>query len=696
MSIPREKVEEYAREVWSTHHDRFSTMKYSWEDLEARYGSKLRANSIAARTEAKAPLGKAYSMVENALPRLLSQQPRYKYMARGREDVETTDMFEEFAQYQWAQAEVQEKLVELTRWGLICGLVGWKMGWKKETKLKKKRVKEIGGIEITNPILDKTLGKFVKRKPKDVEEVISNYTFEVIKPFDLVWDISATSASNARAMGQTFRKTIAELEKEGFDTEGLVPSTKREIDYWRERMEEKDDVNESIMPKETKDTEVEVVEMYVTMTDDQNIKRNYVVHLATSDYAGEAGKPLVIRFAESPFDEQFIPMGVWRPTMRPGKFYGFGIIEPSRGMIDAEEDYFNMILEAEWVNVSRPMVYNPDFLHKPEAIKFEPRMLIPSKGGDINQAVSILDTPKPDIGGGMGLMEYLKVGQQNVSGITDFQTGSGEVKGAKTLGEIQIKTEESNARIKMMLDSFEKEVLQPMGKYALWLNQQFLSDEKSIVYRVVGKKGAFNEKKINFKKIEAIKDVIVVGGSSAMVMQQSEIQKWSLLLNQASQEVPLIQTGMGVPINRETIWVKMLEEGFQIKDIDNYLPSVKEREEEEVGGKQKQLELALKETENPFTARVTPEQDHEVHMQIHQTAADTGGTKERQYTEEEIQRMIQHIDEHAQAAGGLTPNYEQNVNASPQQMAGGPGMGAAPTQPTSGGQAPGGMPPMAG
>jgi hypothetical protein len=296
----------------------------------------------------------------------------------------------------------------------------------------------------------------------------------------------------------------------------------------------------------------------------------------------------------------------------------------------------------------------------------------------------------------MNMMEYLKAGQQNTSGITDYQSGSDQIKGAKTLGEIQIKTEESNARIKMMLDSFEKEVLQPMGKQVLWLNQQYLADEKKIMYKVLGKKGELGEKRINFKDIENVKDVSVVGGSSAMVLQQSEIQKWSLALNQAAQEVPMMQMGAGVPINREALWIRLLEEGFMIKDIETFLPSVKEREEEKIGGKQAQLDLALQESENPFTARVTPDQDHEVHMKIHQSAADSGGTKTRQYTDEEVQRMIQHIDEHAAAAGGQTPNYEQNGNQTSPSMAGGQRMGTAPTGPTSGGPGPGNMPPIAG
>ena len=42
--------------------------------------------------------------------------------------------------------------------------------------------------------------------------------------------------------------------------------------------------------------------------------------------------------------------------------------------------------------------------------------------------------------------------------------------------------------------------------------------------------------------------------------------------------------------------------------------------------------------------------------------------------------MVQHIDEHAAAAGGITPNYEQNVQQAPQGMAGGPPMGEVPPQ----------------
>jgi hypothetical protein len=680
------KIEQKAIDMFTAHQSRFLTIKEMWADLEARYSNHSRPGSISERTESNIQLGKAYSMVENALPRLLSQQPKYRYLAVSAEDEEAVEKYEAFGKYQWEEAEVSDKALDLARWGLMIGLVGYKVGWKREARLKKKKEDTILGLEIKKPLIEKlpVLKKMTKKKSKEVQEVTSNFTFDVIKPFDLIWDVNAICPRDAKMLGHKMRKTIGELKELGFDTSGIKVSA--ESDYWRRRMEEKDGAAGAVEYTLSDSEPVELVEMYL-YHQDKDILKLYQVYLAGVG-EGAHGATFVLRSEEAPLDEQFIPMGVWRPIRRPGKFYGFGLIEPCTGVLDAEEDYLNMLIEAEWTNVCRPMAYNPSMLHHPEDLAFEPRILIPVKGTDnVNNAVGTIETPKPDIGGGMALTEYLRTIQQNTSGITDFQTGSDEIKGAKTLGEIQIKTEESNQRIKMMLDSLEKEFLQPLGEMVLNLNKQYLADEQEVFYRILGRKGDLGREKLDFETVEAIKDVSIVSGSSAMVMQQAEIQKWSLLLNQAAQELSF--GPMGVPVNREKMWENLLEKGFLRKDVEAFLPSVKEREEKEVGALNDQLDLAVEENDNIFAARVTPDQDHPTHLRLHRRALTAEATKDRQLYPSELIRLNQHIDEHTAAMGGQVPNYEQGIagmagqqpGGAPPQQAGpgaGPGQGTIP------------------
>lgn len=665
--LKRSTVEQICQNTIQEHKSSFVTRKEKWDDLLSKYRNELRKGSITADTESKIRLGSAYSMVENALPRLLSRQPRFSYLARERNDANSAELYKEFTDYQWDESESQQELKDICKKGLIYGMVGWKIGWKEERKIVKKRTKEIMGIEIKNALLQ----KIASTKLKDKEEVVSNYTLDAIKPHKLVWNTNAKRYKDVRVLGYCESRYILDLKADGFDTRNLVAQIKRSEDFG-------EDISYAQKQSLIETSQVDVFEMYTKI---KNSEGYFEYHMVTLASYGE-GVPVVLDFRENPFNEKFIPIGVWRPITNEGKFYGYGVIEPSEGLIEGEEDSLNMVLEAFWTDVSKPMEYNPNNVLNIKALEYRPRTLIPVR--QLGQSVAPMNTPRPDVGAFTALQDYLYRAKQNTSGITDFQTGADQVKGAKTLGEIQIKTQESATRLMMMLDSFEKEVLEPMGKMVLYMNQQYLASNKKLVFRILGKKGKMSEKEINFKDIEAIKDLKIIGGSSALVVQQAELQKWSLLLNQASGELSLGPNG--VPINREYIWERLLEDGLMIKDTENFLPSVKERESDDVNNKLSQIQDVKSENANPISARVLPSDDPEVHIKLHQAEiqqrqkelmmAEQQGIEVPPDRVDELQILMSHLDAHVAQSGGLNPSMQPNANPQPN-----PGLPGGQSQP---------------
>lgn len=642
--MKQKDIEQLAIDTYLDNTDKLADVRKAWKKLEDRYENRLRRGSITADTTVKAALGAAFSLVENAIPRLVSREPRYRYAARGREDTEASELYQEFSDYQWDEAECQRKVKEVVKEGLIEGLAGLKMGWKTETIIKSERKKpkvKVLGVEITNV--------FAPSEPTVTEETVMNYTVDLIRADDLIWNLDAPSPEKALIKGHKETKIYKQLKQDGYNVRRLGATIRNTDSLWDGETREKRNRNPDYV-------DVEVVELYVKTLDDKNRWQSHVVTLASSQHFGQ---PLVIGFEPNPYDMQFDPLLMWRPITRPGKLYGIGIIEANTGIIDAEEDMLNMALENLWTTIATPLMYDPALLHKPNELKFKPRTLIPTKGGDTRKAVQPLPTPQlPEL---KFYFDYLIRAKQNTSGITDFQTGGEQIKGAKTLGEIQIKTQESNSRLAMMLDSLEKEILEPMGKMALWMNQQFLADDdkREVIFRIVGKKGRMMEKNIKFKDIEAVKDVRIVGGSSSLVMQESEIQKWSLLLNQASQEVGL--GPRGVPINRETIWERLIENGYQEKDVENFLPSLKEREQEGVKTDKADMKDAKEENLDPGNARVMPADNPNIHIPLHNAALRAQGTEDTQYTPEQLQALTAHRDDHVRQTGGAVPAVAQGM-----------------------------------
>ncbi len=655
-------VEEYARSIVLAHGRNYQNIKETWLQLFDRYENKIREGSITQDTESKVTLGGAFSLVENALPRILAKQPKYKYLAREGGDAEAAEKYEEYSEYQWDEADAQKVVAEVAKWGLITGLAGWKIGWKIENIITSKLKKEILGKEITAP----WLLPFAKDIIREEKESIHNYTLQCIKPFDVIWDSSACDVASAKLLGHKETKTFAELKAMGFDVKKLRKEV-RESDIWRERMSQKDgvftDTQKGFMLNAWP---IITAEVYVKIMNEEGYYENYTIVFGSVE---DGGSPVTLSFEKNRFFKQFTPIGFFRPISRPGKMYGFGLIEPVIGILEAEEDTLNMVIEAFWTDTSRPMEYNPNNILDVDSLEYRPRTLVPVR--TLGQSVRVMETPTPSMSGFSFVSGYLKQAKQNASGITDFQTGAQEVAGEKTLGEVQIKTQESNARMSMILTAFEKEVLEPIGKYALYLNQQYLP--KKSFYRVLNRKGQPETNSINMKEIQALTDVVIVSGSTALASQQEELQKYSLLLNQIYMEE---KSPNPVVIKKEPVWEDLFEKGLLIKDVERYIPSLKDLEKTDVQNQAAQIEDAKSENADPLTARVLPTDVSEIHIPLHK-AEIQARTQELQAAQaeniqippqqtEELQMLIKHLDDHVAVSGGAVPQHSGEMQVGQQ------------------------------
>jgi hypothetical protein len=492
----------------------------------------------------------------------------------------------------------------------------------------------------------------------DEEQTIANYVVRAIKPHDLIWSVDAEETEDARVFGFKDVVCLKDLKAMGYDVKNITSYIKG-TDEWKQRLEELDKITQYQATSLLMDMSVNVAFLYTRLLNDQ---KYYEYHLVTMAYT-DTGEPQTIKFEENNLDEKFIPMGVFRPIDRLGKFYGFGLIEPSIGVLDAEEDLFNMAMEALYTDISKPMEYDPTNLLDVDSLEYRPRTLVPVR--ELGRSVLPMLTPQLPTGSVQFGLDFLQRTKQNITSITDFQTGAEQLSAGKTLGEVRIKTQESNARIGMIVESYEEQVLEPIGKYALWMNKQFLSDKKKkYYYRVVGRKGAYLEKQIKSNNIEAVKDIVIVSGSAAMVDQVAEYQKWQAFLNAAYMETKMQNP---VPINREAIWERFIEQGMLISDTETYLPSVKEREESNVANKNAQLDDVLQENQRPFTARVLPTDNPKIHIPLHQDEIEAR-TRELQQMQQqdpqlvqELQALTQHLNDHAAQAGGSVPQFSQGM-----------------------------------
>ena len=544
--------------AWIGHRTSFTDWRLRSQDLMNRYENKLRPGSLVAQLKMNALLGAAFALVENALPRVFGRNPKWRYLGRETEDTEEAELYDAYSEYQFDEANAKEEIEEVVKWGLVTGLSGAEMGWKTQTRVVQKSGKKILGLIVTNPLALKALKSLnldakLEDGKKDESKVVSNWTITAIPTYDLIWSPTVRRIKDAPVRGYKMRKSIMELERDGYKTDALKNQMlTNDTDVQRANVQDETLTQKVSNPQEQI---VDVAKLYVDYQDEKGMVRSHVVMLGCVSN----GAPVSIGTMENPLDEKFTPLVFFTPIKRPGKAYGFGIIEPSMGVLDAEEDAFNLNLKAEMIATVPPIEYNPANIIDLDALKYEEMALVPVR--NLGQTMNVMQTPRPSTGAYQFIQEYLQRAKQNISGITDFQTGADQGAGGKTLGEIQIKTEESNSRMAQIQSNFEDQIIQPLGEFALMMNKQYLKDQKEMVFRVVGKKGAVMSTKINFDDIDSIKDVAVIAGSTALISQSEEMQKYMNLLLIANNE---LQTANPVPMEKELIIERFLTYGFRI------------------------------------------------------------------------------------------------------------------------------------
>lgn len=639
------KIGQQTIEMLNEHERKYENLRNKWLEFFHCYENKERQGSITEKTESKTRLSQGFSVVEQSVARALARAPRFQYLARKNDKYEDTQAYQDFISYQWDLNNADSVVEEIYRWAVITGISGWKVGWRKKSTIVKEDV--IKGVEELNP-----LNKNFLNVTKDTNEVESVWTLQAIKPFDLMWNVEATCADDATMLAHRDTLKLKDIEAYGFNINKIKTMILSNDSYWDNQLDAYNN-DRTTRTDAMEAMEFSVYECYVTQTEGT---KSYEKVVFVVGGEGINGGKVVLDIQDNPFNKQFKAIGVFRPTKVPGKMQGLGLLEPVLGVLYAEEDTFNMTMEALWTDISKPMEYVPGNVLNEDGIEYGARKLIPVKR--LGESVNVLPTPDPNIGGSSFALNFLERNKQNITAITDYQTGSDALSRQQTATEVEIKTMQSDQRSTKIHKTMEIELLTPLGKRVLALNKQYLADESNIKFAVTGKKGSMRSGEIKFKVIDSIEDVTIVRGSTSAVIRDQEYAKWSNFWNLAVEA-----QAQGVQVDLQEIMRSMIEEGIDVASPEMYLPSLKEQEKEDVSGKMSQLNAAKEENVNPFTARVAETDNHKVHMQLHEAALNSGGIATKEYTPEEIQALTTHLNDHVRMGGGVVPSHQEAAEA---------------------------------
>jgi hypothetical protein len=265
----------------------------------------------------------------------------------------------------------------------------------------------------------------------------------------------------------------------------------------------------------------------------------------------------VTRIQRNPYWHQKPPFDFMRFIIPPpGEFYGRGLPEASLKLQHQIDDTLNQTMDSATLALNNITVINPAYAPNAESFEVEPRAVWWADPNAVKQLTF------PDLSG----VGYTNVGilRGFVSELSDNQPQLPDpIAGkARSTGQAQLAINEWQTDLYTIIDMIATEALQPMAKKTHMLLQQNLEDDEII--RVSGK---FSGSYIN----RVITPEEVVGNYNFSWLSSLQIENTAVknqqMLNfmRMFQQIPPGE----VKINWSNFIIKLLRDGFMIKDIHN-------------------------------------------------------------------------------------------------------------------------------
>ena len=632
-----DKVRELLVAPMSTGDDWYYSYKEIYERLENLYFLNLSYNSEAAGSSGRDTIGnpnaknlptqystgQAHQIVETILPRLIQGKTRPDIAGQEESDEPGAKMNEKLMDFQMEQDRLDAPLEAWIRQATkTIGVL--KVDLKvEEIKYQKKKRK----YEMKIPMMNKTVGV---GGLKTVEEVKQKFThiLETVPYEDLIIG-RGTDNDTVPFIGIKLTKTVQEMEDDGrykkMDEAEKVQSTGFDLDEWKAERESQQDIDQQNLNDMLVDREVELQEIYY--------KYEGSMYLVTFTKEGM----IIVRNEALDFWHGKYPVRVLSLIPVENQAIGLSPLQVTEGQINMFDDWMNIILSVAMFDIMRPTVYNK----KMAGINWQknPPIYAPGMAYPMNDVDALKVLPAPTLlSSHFEIYGLLKQTIQNTIGVTDYISGTDTVKEDKTLGEVRLKTAQSNKRFDLTIKHLRRK-LSDVFEMMVSNNQQYLPDDYPI--RIFGDEGRKWEK-VGAESIQGKFDYRIRGFENIIVEEERKVQKyWNMIkiglqLNQGGQ--PLV--------NIPYLTNKLYGEGFGSEDVDKIVIPPQETLQADDQTKKAQAQKADQENKNPERAVIRPDDDHAVHMDVHTAFIQSKAFE--QLSDQLKNALARHIQSHRQ------------------------------------------------
>ena len=505
--------------------------KEKWDRFYNMYRSHLNDTAYPWQSNIWVPY--SFSTVETLAPRMLANRPQIDVMPREAADEQYADIQSKLIDFEWEAMNADDIMEGAVKSQLMYGTAIVKVYWKtdKAQVVKKEQVDEtfpeLGTVE------------------EEVEETIfDGPEIELVDLYDFFWDPRAIDMESARWVAHRTYQTfdhLEQLQKEGVYKNVALLKDATLVSGDDEKASRRGTLGIA-MPDElaSKNEGKNVIELIEYWEDEKVIT--------------VANRGIVIRDEANPYRHGKKPFVRIVDQSVPHEFLGIGELEPIETLQYELNDRRNQRMD----NIT--LVLNRMWKVKNGANVDEDE-LVSDAGGVVHtdNMDGIEALQMPDVTSSSYNEETLIKGDiQQTTGVSDFTRGVGsESLGNDTATGISLIQEAGNARFKLKIRNLEAGI-EEIGRMMVSLNEQFLTEEKSI--RVLGDEGI---------EWTTIKPDDMRGNFDVMVQSGSTLPSNEAV--ERKQTMEMFQIFAGDPEVDQRELKRMVLDTFGIKNIDKLL-----------------------------------------------------------------------------------------------------------------------------
>lgn len=417
------------------------------DEARKRWGARLRI-----------PL--SFMAVETIVPRAIANQPHLTVLPRDERWKDNVTAVQTLLDWQQEQIRIELPFQAVLRSGLMYGLGIGKTHWDKKVRIRRRQE------ERPIPLPEMLGGRYRMSKPEE-DVYFDGPRFESIHVSNFMWDPYGydedTCDWQAQRIWLSLEKVLERLGKPAWNTVSAEKLTEDDVRNLPAANKQYDEIWSKMMRESGFNT-------HSSAGQGEQIHEIIEYHNGSEVYT-ILDRQVLVSSGENPCGE--MPFQIYRPVPLEHQMVGIGVLEPLTHLSREFDTMRSQRRDAVTLSLKSPTAYD-DSRVRGDDIDFDPTGLIAVDGDP--RSVFLQMPPKDVPQTSFEEEQAMRSDIKETAGLADAASAT-----AATATEAQLAQTETSARIKLLSERFESEIVEPVVCQFLYHDQREIRAARTLM-----------------------------------------------------------------------------------------------------------------------------------------------------------------------------------------------------------------------